>query len=83
MTFKEWYRQHFGDAAVVQPKELAEALEISRETIYRHLRSADLESFKIGPRSYVIPEPALQKWFAWLASSPRPRSKIKVPFDSL
>ena len=81
MTFEEWYRQHFGDAAAVQPKKLAEVLGVSRETIYRNLRSADLESFKIGPRSYVIPEPALKKWLAWLATSPRPRSKIRIPFD--
>lgn len=60
--FEEWYRQNFGDAAVVHPKELARVLGKSPETIYRYLRTAELESFKLGPRSYVIPKPALQKW---------------------
>ena len=77
MTFEEWYRQHFGDATVVQPKKLAEVLGVSRETIYRNLRSADLESFKIGPRSYVIPEPACRK-FSRLSMSNNEQQSQKV-----
>ncbi len=44
------------------PVEVAKKPGKSPESIYRAIRRKELGAFKVGPRSYVIPTPALKEW---------------------
>lgn len=48
------------------PKEVAALLKVSVATVYRHLRSGALESYRLGgPRgSYRVPTTSIEK-FKW------------------
>jgi len=60
--FDAWFERLFGNKEVYAPTEIAENLNRSHEFVYRALRRAELESFKLSPRTYVIPREALKKW---------------------
>lgn len=60
--FDDWFSRVFGDKDVYTPREIATRLRKSPESIYRALRYGELESFRLGKRSYVVPQAALKDW---------------------
>jgi len=60
--FDAWFERNFGYKETYSPVEIARKLNRSPEFIYRALRRAELENFRLGSRTYVVPREALRKW---------------------
>lgn len=59
--FDEWFDSKF-TKEIFTPREIAEMVGVDTQTVYRALRSAELEGFRIGQRIWVIPRPAVRQW---------------------
>ena len=60
--FSLWFERVFGHQDAYLPSDVARRLGRSPHVVYRAIRSGNLGALRLGPRTYVIPRPALVDW---------------------
>lgn len=61
------------DGSLLTVAEVADALRVSRMTVYRLVHSGELPAVRVG-RSYRVPEGAVAAFLAAAQTTPRPRT---------